>query len=130
VLYGRTVGYRRHPQLERFRACGLPRAAIDAYLMAVHAEAVARGYDFDRTKFRKKECRVIPVTKGQLEYEWDWLMGKLRKRSPAVYRLHRAVSAPRPHPLFRVRPGPRAEWEKVTSSVSLPGTARARARRP
>lgn len=130
MLYGRTLGYRHHPQLERFRACGAPRAAIDAYLAAVHAEAVARGYAFDRAKFKKTECRAITVTQGQMEYEWDWLMSKLRKRSPALYRLQRAAGKPRPHPLFRVRPGPRAEWEKVTSSISLPGTARARARRP
>ena len=44
--------------------------------MAVHAEAVARGYAFDRAKFKKTECRAITVTQGQMEYEWDWLMSK------------------------------------------------------
>ena len=108
-----TVGYRHHPQLERFRACRAPRAAIDVYLGGVHLESIARGYDFDRSKFRKAACATIVVTEGQLEYEWDWLMSKLRKRNPALYRLHRKLDAPEVHPLFRLRPGPVAPWEKV-----------------
>ncbi|HEX6691131.1 MAG TPA: pyrimidine dimer DNA glycosylase/endonuclease V [Burkholderiales bacterium] len=112
VLGGRTVGYRHHPQLLRFRACGAPRAAIDVYLGAVHAEAVARGYEFDRSKFRRNACSRIAVTEGQLEHEWKWLMAKLRKRNPQLYRLHRRVSAPEIHPLFRLRPGPIAAWER------------------
>ena len=114
VLYGRTIGYRHHPQLERFRACRAPRAAIDAYLSAVHDESVLRGYDFDRSKFkRKKAPSRLVVTEGQLEYEWDWLMQKLRGRNPALYRLHRKVADPQLHPLFRARPGPVEAWEKV-----------------
>src|SRR5690606_41710659 len=50
VLRGKTRGYRRHPQLERFRAHASPRRAISAYLAAVHAEAAMRGYAFDRSK--------------------------------------------------------------------------------
>src|SRR5690349_18012947 len=50
VLRGQTRGYRHHPQLERFRAHATPELAIDAYLAAVHEEAVARGYAFDRGK--------------------------------------------------------------------------------
>lgn len=50
VLEERTRGYRRHPQLERFRAEPDPVAAIAAYLRCVHDEAVARGYAFDRRK--------------------------------------------------------------------------------
>ena len=113
VLYGRTVGYRHHPQLQRFRACSAPRASINAYLMGVHVEALARGYSFDRSKFSTASCGRIVVTEGQLEYEWDWLMRKLRKRNPALYRLHRKLGRPGTHPLFRLRPGPVAAWEKV-----------------
>src|SRR5690606_10288867 len=50
VLRGRTRGYRHHPQLDRFRSHASPRSAINAYLAAVHAEASARGYAFDRAK--------------------------------------------------------------------------------
>ena len=48
VLAGQTRGYRHHPQLRRFQAQAAPLAAIDAYLLAVHQEASARGYNFDR----------------------------------------------------------------------------------
>src|SRR5215831_2268557 len=50
VLKGATKGYRRHPQLERFRAHQSPLAAINSYLGAVASEAVKRGYSFDRQK--------------------------------------------------------------------------------
>jgi pyrimidine dimer DNA glycosylase len=114
VLAGKTVGYRFHPQLERFRACSAPLASIDMYLLGVYGEALARGYDFNRDKFRKRSSRQrIAVTEGQLEYEWSWLMRKLRSRNPALYRLHRQVAAPQLHPLFRLRPGPVASWERV-----------------
>jgi hypothetical protein len=114
VLYGRTVGYRHHPQLERFRACSAPRAAINLYLSGVHEESVHRGYQFDRSKFNRQALRSrIIVTEGQLEYEWDWLMRKLRRRNPSLYRLHHKVPQPQLHPLFRVRPGPVQGWEKV-----------------
>ncbi len=114
VLRGKTVGYRHHPQLERFRACSAPQAAIDVYLGGVHVESIARGYDFDRSKFRQAILpRRIAVTEGQLEYEWDWLMRKLRQRNPRLYRLHRGAPEVELHPLFRLRPGPVAPWEKV-----------------
>jgi hypothetical protein len=113
VLYGRTIGYRHHPQLERFRACSAPRASINAYLAGVHAEATGRGYSFDRSKFTKASAGKIGVTEGQLEYEWAWLLQKLRSRNPALYRLHRKVAAPRLHPLFRMKAGPVAPWEKI-----------------
>jgi hypothetical protein len=114
VLRGRTVGYRRHPQLERFRACASPRSAINRYLAAVYAEARSRGYAFDASKLgRAGSGRRIPVSEGQLEYEWRWLLGKLRQRDPLLRRRHLAVARPEAHPLFRVVPGPIADWERV-----------------
>jgi hypothetical protein len=114
VLHGKTLGYRHHPQLERFRACSAPRAAIDVYLGGVHVESIARGYAFDRSKFKPAVLpRRIAVTEGQLEYEWDWLMTKLRKRNPQLYRAHRDTAKVALHPLFRIKRGPVAPWEKV-----------------
>ena len=112
VLRGRTRGYRFHPQLERFRACGSPRRAITSYLNCVYDEARRRGYAFDRSKVRACECAPIAATEGQVAYEWEWLLEKLRRRSPVLYRLHRSIEAPKAHPLFRVRKGPVAEWER------------------
>lgn len=112
VLRGRTRGYRFHPQLERFRASASPRGAIASYLRTVYKEACVRGYAFDRSKPGRGECAPIAATDGQLAYEWDWLQTKLRCRSPALYRANLEVMMPEPHPLFRVRRGPVAQWER------------------
>jgi Pyrimidine dimer DNA glycosylase len=114
VLRGRTRGYRRHPQLARFIASPSPRAAINAYLAAVYCEAMARGYKFDRSKLgRTARPPAIRTTRGQLHYEWEWLLRKLRRRNPALYRRHIAVSTPAAHPLFRIVAGPIADWERA-----------------
>ena len=114
VLRGETIGYRHHAQLIRFRACRSPRSAINAYLRAVHAEATARGYAFDRSKLaRTVTIERIVTTRGQVDYEWSRLLAKLRRRSPLVYRRHRHVAHPAVHPLFSVAEGPICEWERV-----------------
>src|SRR5215467_8765865 len=84
VLLGQTKGYRFHPQLERFRGTKNPVAAISTYLWAIVDEAQARGYQFDSSKIvMKKRAIFIPVTEGQLAYEWEHLSRKLRVRDPA-----------------------------------------------
>ena len=113
VLRGETKGYRYHPQLIRFREHSAPRGAINFYLSSVLADAVRRGYSFDSTKVGPvRGHNSITATSGQLEYEWDHLLGKLRSRSPAVYRERRAVTNPIPHPLFLLKTGPVEEWER------------------
>src|SRR4051812_26668981 len=83
VLLGRTRGYTRHPQLERFRATADPAAYIAGYLRAVADEATSRGYAFDVARIitSRNPDRRIPETKGQLLYEWEHLGRKLRRRS-------------------------------------------------
>jgi hypothetical protein len=113
VLCGRTRGYRHHPQLERFRAHGSPRAAICAYLGAIHQEAARRGYAFDRRKAGpQRTVMPIPVTRGQLSYEWQHLLRKLARRSPADYRRLRRIASPACHPLMRRRRGGMENWER------------------
>jgi hypothetical protein len=113
VLRGNTVGYRHHPQLERFRAHPAPLKAMSLYLQAVYAEALARGYGFDRRKFRSTQARLaIPVSRGQLRYEWNHLRKKLRQRSPATLKKWARASMPDAHPLFRVREGAVETWER------------------
>jgi hypothetical protein len=113
VLRGRTIGYRSHPQLARFRAAPRPIASINTYLAAVCDEADRRGYTFDRAKLGKARTRArLPVSDGQVAHEWRHLLGKLRQRQPGLGRRLGDVVLPRPHPLFRVVPGPVAEWER------------------
>lgn len=113
VLRGRTRGYTRHPQLDRFRGHRFPRSAINAFLAEVHRESLRRGYSFDASKVAsvRVECR-IEATSGQLEHEWEHLCRKLRARSRADYERIRAVETPAANPLFRIVSGPVAAWER------------------
>ena len=114
VLHGETRGYRNHPQLERFRSHATPLSAIASYLHVVRAEAQARGYAFDASRIRLAAAPVgLEVTSGQLDYEWQHLMHKLAARSPELYLRWRGTQAPEPHPLFALRAGPVASWERL-----------------
>lgn len=114
VLQGLTTGYRNHPQLVRFRASPDPILAIGCYLDGVEQEARRRGYTFDRTKIvRSGDCPKIPVQQGQVEYEWERLLEKVRIRDAACFEANKALAVPAVHPLFVVVPGGIEDWEKV-----------------
>jgi hypothetical protein len=120
VLQGKTKGYRHHPQLHRFRDCASARGAIAEYLREVHAEATIRGYTFDARKIsRARTGGRLPVTRGQLTYEWGHLLAKLAVRDPARHRLL-ASRRPEPHPLFRVVAGGVEAWERQAETVRPP----------
>ena len=114
VLAGGTKGYRHHPQLARFQAQADPLEAIATFLRALAEEATERGYRFDVTKIKRRRfAGKIEETDGQLRYEWGHLQSKLRARAPKVARLHRSVTRPEPHPLFRIVPGGVRDWERT-----------------
>lgn len=113
VLRGQTIGYRNHPQLQRFRAHAAPRSAISTYLAGIYAEATARGYAFDRSKLGPlRPVNPIAVTAGQISHEWQHLMRKLATRNPALHEYWRGTVKPDCHPLLRIRPGAVEEWER------------------
>lgn len=118
VLRDLTIGYRRHPQLARFVEHPTPRRAISVYLNAIYYEAAARGYEFDSSKIGPV-CVVEPiiVTRGQLEYEWEHLLGKLSIRDPERYQRWRLLRRPECHPLMNCTRGPIASWEKARSQI-------------
>ncbi|GAB3132712.1 pyrimidine dimer DNA glycosylase/endonuclease V [Tsukamurella serpentis] len=118
VIAGRTRGYTRHPQLERFRSCADPSSAIGGYLHSVADEADARGYRFDRSRIDSPAPGSVPitVTAGQLDLEFDHLMTKLRARSPDLAMRWREVERPDPHPSFTVVPGEVEHWERAVRS--------------
>jgi len=116
VLKGQTRGYVHHPQLVRFRAQESSTAAIAEYLRSIHVESSCRGYAFDPARISGAAFRTrIPVTRGQIETEWNHLMRKLAARDPERMERLRNVKRPSPHPLFRVVPGPVESWESVGS---------------
>ncbi len=114
VLAGRTRGYRRHPQLQRFRAHRFPVQAVNGYLNGLYEEACRRGYSFDRRKVGKSVAGLrIPVTSGQAWYELSHLKQKLRQRDRQAYRRLQSVTKPRLHPLFRKVAGGVESWERA-----------------
>lgn len=113
VLRGETRGYRNHPQLDRFKNHAAPRTAISMYLKGIYMEASARGYAFDKSKIKPaRKTTVLTVTTGQMMYEWEHLLAKLKTRNIALYRKWRSVPAPDPHPIFKVRAGDVELWER------------------
>ena len=116
VLRGRTIGYRHHPQLERFRAQPRPVESLNRYLDAVYAESLRRGFSFDRGKLGRPEAgpRIVESS-GQLHFEWEHLLAKLLVRNPGRHRRLLLVRRPVPHPLFRLVPGPVRGWERSAS---------------
>jgi hypothetical protein len=116
VLQGETKGYRNHPQLIRFRGCKDSLAAIAAYLSGLADEADSRGYSFDRSKIASTPTvDSLPVTRGQVLYEWDHLLEKLYRRDPSRWEQVRGIDLPAVHLLFQIIEGGRENWEKPKS---------------
>ena len=114
VLEGKTKGYKNHPQLNRFKKCKDPLAAINLYLSSVYKEAENRGYNFDSNKFNKVSKPIkLNVTKGQLDYEFNHLLIKLNKREPTLYKQLKAGISREPHPIFNVIEGGVETWESI-----------------
>lgn len=114
VLLGNTVGYKNHPQLIRFKQSANPILAIDAYLCSILDESIQRGYSYDISKI----CRVsiiekIPVTKGQLHYEFNFLKQKLAKRNISIHNTLLDVEVILPNPIFEPVEGEVESWEVI-----------------
>ena len=118
VLEGKTKGYTHHPQLRRFRECPAPVDEINAYLDKLYAESVLRGYRFNKGKitYRKKTVIVpLPVSDGQIVYEFRLLQSKLKKRDMRKYTENKKISDIQANGLFTVVHGGTADWEKIKS---------------
>lgn len=119
VLRGRTKGYINHPQLIRFREQPCPVGCIAEYLRIVRDEAVTRGYHFSARKIsRSRAHSQLVVARGQLEFEWNHLMQKLKMRDPELRATLAGVKQPKAHPLFKVQRGQVAEWEKRAPPIA------------
>lgn len=114
VLEGNTKGYRNHPQLLRFKTYEVPLYAINAYLATVYEEAVRRNYNFNKEKidWTFKPCSLT-VTKGQLEYERDHLLKKLKVRDIQKYEDLAGIVFLQPNPLFEIVVGEVENWEII-----------------
>ncbi len=113
VLHGKTKGYKNHPQLNRFRD---NKDLLNNYLHLICDEADARGYKFDRSKIiavRSKGKRKLPVTSGQVSYEYEHLLKKLKIRDPARHKEFKDLKkTPAVFDLFKITAGENIEpWE-------------------
>ncbi|MFH1394440.1 MAG: pyrimidine dimer DNA glycosylase/endonuclease V [Candidatus Micrarchaeota archaeon] len=114
VLQGRTRGYRNHPQLDRFKRQTCPVAAISSFLLEIWKKGRARGYRFDGRKTGvRRASGKIPVTSGQLEYEFALLKKKLGRRDRKKLLELSGIKAPTAHPLFRIKKGKAEPWERI-----------------
>ena len=114
VLEGKTKGYTRHPQLNRFRDSSNPVKYVSLYLRTVHDEATKRGFKYDGSKVGEVvDLPPLAVNKEQLEYEWNFFLTKLKKRSPEMLAEFSKISFPDTHPIFKVVEGGIASWEVV-----------------
>ena len=100
------------------KPCFVEASVLREPLPALAAEADRRGYRFDRSRIDVVPAALavplVPVTDGQLAYEWAHLLAKVGARNPHLLGELTLVTSPQPHPLFMVVPGDVEDWE-VTS---------------
>lgn len=112
VLEGKTKGYKNHPQLNRFKEQRYPLKAICQYLNCVAAEAAERNYNFNERKAGKKSrVKKIPVTSGQVAFEYKHLLRKLKNRDKNKLNKIKHLTYIHTHPLFLRSKGKVESWE-------------------
>lgn len=134
VLEGKTKGYKHHPQLDRFKERDDAIELINAYLTHVleESQSPTRKFKFNSTKITRTQLfGVIPISKGQIEFEFQHLLDKLKNRDPLKYatvrielnnnlehngKEYQLSHANVTHPLFIPIDGMgKATWEKATT---------------
>jgi len=115
VLLGKTKRYKNHSQLIRFKDCDDSIEMIGCYLLGIYLESEARGYSFNFDKI--VDCRntgmKMDVNIGQLEYEFQHLLLKLKIRDFKKYSDVRKIKEIKAHRMFRIIDGGIADWEKI-----------------
>lgn len=113
VLEGKTKGYKNHPQLNRFKKLADPLAAINAYLYQIFLEANKRAYKFNREKIESIILKEkIPLNSGQVSYEFDHLLKKLKIRDKKTHEKIKDTRKIEVNPVFKLKKGSIEEWEK------------------
>ena len=114
VLEDKTIGYKNHPQLIRFKNTDNPVKYINAYLEDIYKEAQERGYNFSKEKFSEGKIeKQIPVNSKQVEYEFTHLKYKLEKRDPEKFKDVSNITEIEVSNIFKIIEGNIEEWEKT-----------------
>ena len=116
VLEGKTIGYKNHPQLFRFKSYSRPLNAINTYMLYVKLEGDKRGFRFNSSKIDSdlvdKDIKIA-VSQRQLDYELQLLKKKLALRSKNKLTAGFNNERGQPNELFVSYKGPIEPWEKI-----------------
>jgi hypothetical protein len=112
VLEGKTIGYRNHPQLIRFKQSKMSLDAINQYLSEIYLESENRNYHFDKQKinWQFRNSKLL-LTRGQMDYEVGHLLTKLKKRDLNKFVELKTETVIDIHPLFTLVSGDIEKWE-------------------
>ena len=115
VLKGKTKGYKKHPQLERFKNHSYSLKALGFYLYYIHKDGLSRGHNFNKDKIIiiPSRIRQIKVSRGQLLFEFKHLMKKLKVRDQLRYKKYLKTKRIKAHPMFKVVKGEIEQWERT-----------------
>jgi hypothetical protein len=116
ALEKRVQGYKNHPQLNRFKKTKNQISQINAYLYFILQEAQLRNYNFDASKINYGQTTLaidMNVTSGQVNFEFNHLMSKLKTRDNNKYKRLCSIDKIETHPLFKIVPGEIESWEKL-----------------
>ena len=119
VLEGKTLGYKNHSQLIRFKQTENPIDYINFYLYQVFLEAGKRNYSFSKEKFdyniRLKKLKKIFVNDKQINFEFSHLLSKLNQRDKKKFLQLKKVNSENIliHSLFEKKKGEIEVWEKI-----------------
>ena len=112
VLLGNTIGYKNHPQLQRFKNTKNSLDAISTFLQYIAIEADIRNFRFNKSKIiGGGTVPKLPITNGQLEYEFSHLLNKLKIRDEKQYVKIKDIVTIKTHPLFYMINGEIESWE-------------------
>jgi hypothetical protein len=110
-------GYKNHSGLQRFKGTDTPPLMLLAqYLHAIWWESLVRNYNYDSSKIigpLPVKLVRLPVTRGQLEYEWQHYLKKIKANDPDWYAKSKDIILPQLHPMFYVIEGDIEDWERV-----------------
>ncbi|NIU84204.1 MAG: hypothetical protein GWN31_10580 [Candidatus Thorarchaeota archaeon] len=83
-------------------------------MFEIFKESLERNYKYNYGKILCpiKNVEKVDLTRGQLEYEFNLLQSRLKKRTPSKYSLNSKIKKIEPHPLFKLRDGPPELWER------------------
>lgn len=104
VLQGKTKGWTKHPQLNRFKRSNDPISLINNYLKVVYLESKNRNYNFDESKLVETTAvETVKIDKNEYKEEWKVYLNKIRIRDPKLYKKYKNIKIPQLHPCFTLK---------------------------